>query len=59
MTSFEIYDNKFIDFNNIGNSCYLNSGLKVLFHLKNFVNYLRNIKDFHDKQLTYSFITIN
>ena len=58
ITSFEIDDNKFIGFNNIGNSCYLNSGLQILIHLKNFVNYLFNIKDFHNKQLTYSLILL-
>ena len=58
ITDFEIYDNKFIGFNNIGNSCYLNSGIQILFHLKNFVNNLFNIKDLNNKQLTNSLILL-
>ena len=58
MRDFEIYDNKFIGFNNLNNTCYLNSGLQILFHLKNFVNNLFNIKDLNNKQLTNSLILL-
>lgn len=54
----EIYDNKFIGFNNLGNTCYLNSGLQILFHLKNFIINLSNIKDFQNKQITRSLVLL-
>ena len=56
ITDFEIYDNKFIGFNNLGNTCYLNCGLQIIFHLKNFVNNIFNINDFHNKPLTHSLL---
>ena len=54
----KIYDNIKIGFNNLRNTCYLNSSLQIVLHLKIFVNNITSNKKFHVNDLTASLVNI-